>query len=105
MTPTMSVKALTFQASDRQEEKINEADGERDLPSVRYMPIVHSFHGQSVAPPYSELNTWCHSNDPGAVKTVHSVLLSVNMKLLSRKLRPHYALTVTIPHKTTHPFN
>lgn len=63
---------MTFHTSARQEEKINEA--EEDLPSVRYGPVVCGLHCQSIAPPYSELNPWCHNNDSGTVKTIYSVL-------------------------------
>lgn len=59
---------MTVQASDRQEEKTDKAAGEKVLPSVGCRSVVHGLRSQSVAPSYSELNTWCHGYDPGAVK-------------------------------------
>lgn len=66
---------MTFQASAPDTEgKTDEADREKHLPPMRNMPVVYGFYSQSVAPPNSEIDTWCHSNDPSAVETVHSVL-------------------------------
>lgn len=73
---TMGVKScgnlMTFHASAP--DKTDVADREKLLPSVRHRSIVHGFYSQSVAAPHDELNTRCHSNDPGAVKTVHAVI-------------------------------
>ncbi len=59
---------LSSLTSMQTEEKTDEGEGEKPLPSMRYRPTVHGFYCQSVALPNSELNTWCHSNDPSAVK-------------------------------------
>lgn len=77
---TMSVKAREIwwpfkpSAPDRRSKRVMRQTEEKLLPSLRYKPIVHGFYSQSVAPPNLEFHTWCHSNDPTAVKTVHSVL-------------------------------
>lgn len=70
---------MTFEAlsPDRQMVRVKNVwrQTERNpSPPIGFRPIVHSFHSQSVAPPHSELHTWCHSNDPGAVKTGHSIV-------------------------------
>ena len=62
---------MTFQTSapDRRRNRLmKQTHGEKLLPSLGHGAIVHGFHSQSEAPPDSELNTWCHSNDPGAVE-------------------------------------
>lgn len=65
---------LSCLSSRETEEKTDGADREKPLPSMRFRPIVHGFYSQSVAPSHSERHTWCRSNDPGAVKTVHAIL-------------------------------